>query len=298
MSYNGKFVSFTTVVEKVYRDSGLDSVDFENAIEWTAELFGLIGTPHVYIDKVTDGLDGMPSGLKVENYRCKLPDDCEKIYSIRKANIDSDGTVLSSVEMLESTNIFHPIIHTDASQNAINVWNPLVNVDTFDPATESFEYERSQVQLDNQYTINEVPMTYKIDQGYIYTSFTDGYLILAYKGFPIDSYGLPLIPDDEKFKQALKWYITANIDRKNWRINPSPQNKSILNDSEQQRDFYVAAARNKSHIPSLDKMESIKNMWLRSITKVNEHKTGFATLSAQEQRYNQRYKPSRIRRNI
>ena len=139
-------------------------------------------------------------------------------------------------------------------------------------------------------------MQYKLDSGYIYTNFESGYVQVAYRGFPIDASGYPMIPDDPKVKEALKCHIIYKLDWKTWRKNPSPQNKSIVNDSEQQRNFYVAAAITKSHIPSIDKMESLKRQWLRNGQNINEHSNGFKTSNMQERRYNYNSRNGRRRR--
>lgn len=295
MAYNGKFISYVGIIESVFRDSGLDFVDFEAATEWTAELIGIIGVPQTMVDKVTDGIDGNPSGLKVENYRCKLPDDLEKLVSIRKVDVDDSGMIYNYSEMVESPDIFHPSMVDQYENNRSSNWNPLVNIDEFNPADETFSPDRVQYELDAPSLSSGVPYSYKIDHGYIFTNFESGYVQVSYKGFPIDANGFPLVPDDPKFKEALKYHLIYKIDWRNWRINPSPQNKAILNDSERQRNFYISSARNKAHIPSYDKMEQIKNMWLRSIPKINEHSNGFKTTSAQEVRYNQSRKNRRYR---
>ncbi len=285
MAYSGKFTTYVGVVESAFRDSGLEFIDFEAATEWTAELIGLIGSPYILINKVTNGADGMPSALIVEEYKAKLPDDLEVIMGIRKVELDSNGEIASYSAMMESTDIFH---HTKSNIRtaATSAFNPVVNIVEFEPQDENFIASTNQYEILNNGNVTGRPFQYKIDSGYIYTNFEDGYVEIAYKGFPIDNNGFPMIPDDEKFRQALKYHIIYKCDWRNWRINPSPQNKSIVNDSEARRDFYVGAARNKSHIPSLDKMEALKNMWLRSITNVNAHLDGFGTMNIQEQRFN------------
>lgn len=284
MSFNGKLTSFLTVVEDAYRDSGVDFIDFENSIAWTAELIGLIGTPYVYVEKSTDGLDGTPMYLTVSNYKCKMPDDLETLRSVRRVSVSDDGKLLGTCSMIETSNIFHPGLGVESE--ATVVWNPLLNIDEFTPQTEDFVHTREQYELSSSGSLNTGIYEYNLDHGYINTNFKDGAVQIAYKGFPIDADGFPLIPDDEKFKNALKYHIIHKIDWRNWRLNPSPQNAAIKNDSGQLRDWYVGAARNKSHIPSVDKMEAIKNMWLRSNPKTNEHANGFASLNKQEQRYN------------
>lgn len=129
------------------------------------------------------------------------------------------------------------------------------------------------------------PYTYKINNGVIFTSFEKGFINMQYKAYPIDSEGFLMVPDDEKFRAALKYHIMYKLDFRRWRSNPaSPGLKALLNDSEQRRDFYVGAARNKAHIPSIDGMEAIKNQWLRSIPKINHHSDGFASMNKIERR--------------
>lgn len=284
MSYNGKLTSFISVVEDAYRDSGADFIDFENAIAWTVKLIGLIGTPYVYVEKVTDGIDGMPLYLTVENYRVKMPDDLILLNSVRRVSVNSNDEIIGYAPMVESSNLFHP--NEEANESSTVVWNPLVNIDEFTPSTEDFVHERNSYSLSTNDVSLGSTYEYKLDHGYIFTNFKDGSIQLSYRGYPIDADGFPLIPDDEKFKEALMWFIINKIDLRNYRLNPSPQNAAILNRSDAERAFYVAAARNKSHIPSVDKMEALKKMWLRSNPKINEHSNGFASLNKQERRYN------------
>ena len=103
----------------------------------------------------------------------------------------------------------------------------------------------------------------------------------------IDTLFLTLLPSCEKYKLAVTNEIIWRLDKLRWRKNPSPQNKSILNDSAQERDWAVGAAISRYHIPTIDELESIKNMWLRSIQDVNAHNTHFISNNYPELRYNQ-----------
>jgi hypothetical protein len=289
MAYNGKFTTYLGVVESAFRDSGLDLIDYEAATEWTAELIGLIGSPYLLIDKVTNGLNGMPSSLVVEDYRAELPEDMEVFISARKVILDDNDEIVSASPMVEASDLFH-FTPSQINSGVPGYFGPVVNLDEFDPSDENFIASRNQYTVEQSDRYTSLPAQYKLDSGYIYTNFDSGNVQLSYRGFPIDSNGYPMIPDEVKFREALKYYIIYKIDWKNWRINPSSQNKSIVNDSEQRYLFAVASARNKSHIPSVDKMESIKNMWLRSIPKVNEHSTGFRTTNISERRYNNSFR--------
>jgi len=203
MAYNGKFTTYVGVIESAFRDSGLEFIDFEAATEWTAELIGLIGSPYLLIDKVTNGLDGMPSALNVIDYRAQLPTDLEMLIGIRKVNLDSDNNIASYNEMIESSDIFH-YTPVQISSTTSTVFNPTIKVDQFNPQTEDFIASRNEYEITNDSSASNGAYQYKIDSGYIYTNFPTGYVEIAYKGFPIDNNGYPMIPDDEKFRQALK----------------------------------------------------------------------------------------------
>lgn len=286
MAYNGKYVSIKHIIEKVYRDTGIEEIDFEAALEWSVELMGLIGIPCVYIDRNTNGVDD--DFIYIENFKALLPPDLVTLKAARRVFISDTGEISGYKSMVESNDIYHNTQGTIDS--IVEPMPPIVNV-------VSFTFDEDEQLGVTTTTISPEPiksyqsgsLTYKIDNGYIFTNFETGYVELAYSGYPIDNEGFPLVPDDEKYKQALKYFLIYKLDWKNWRRNASiPSYKAIVNDSEQQSLFYISAARNKAHIPSVDKMESIKNMWVRSIPKLNEHSNNFRTTNIQEQRYNQR----------
>lgn len=131
----------------------------------------------------------------------------------------------------------------------------------------------------------EYQYQYKIDNGYIYTNFETGFLELSYKGFVTDDHGFPMIPDDPKWIEAVRWSIIEFLDYKKWRV--AEITDKVYQKSEQEKLFYIAAARSKADIPSLGKMESIKNMFLRSIIHVNEYSNYFKNSNIGERRYTQ-----------
>ena len=97
-----------------------------------------------------------------------------------------------------------------------------------------------------------------------------------------------MIPDDEKYIRAVMWEIIANLDHIKWRKNPNNTGlRTIYNDSARERDWAVSSAITKGRIPTVDELEAMKNSWLRSIPKVNEHGTNFKTQNKAEARYTQ-----------
>lgn len=129
----------------------------------------------------------------------------------------------------------------------------------------------------------EYVYNYKIDNGYIYTNFETGFLELSYKGFVTDDHGFPKIPDDERYIRAIEWAIIEQLDYKKWRVGEIPD--KVYKHSDQQRDWYIASARSKADIPSTAKMESLKNAFLRSITKTDAYSNYFKFSNIPEKRY-------------
>ena len=333
MAYDGNFTSIKPIIESVYRDSGIEEINFETALEDAGELIGLLGVPYTYIDKNTNSDDGIseaydtlvslqntyPDGkdglflvksnnhlytwsssldawadnglyvpqsplLVVVNYRAYLPPDLVYVISMRRVEVDSNNKITSSSEMVENPSMFFydKVLNNSSGTNWVRPTSdhPLNTVEDDELTTEN-----GVVVGQSQLPYNTMSHGYRINNGVIFTDFESGYIELAYKAYPVDSDGFLLVPDDEKLRVAIKYHLIYKIDYRNWRVNPaSPGMKALLNDSEQKRDFYVGAARNKAHIPTIDKMESIKNRWISLIPRINEHRNGFATLNNQERR--------------
>lgn len=283
MAYDNKFISLKAIIESVYRDSGIDEINFETALEDAAELIGLMGVPYTYIDKATDGVIAPVS--QVMGYRAMLPNDAAYIVGMRRIILDSNNVIIHSDPMIESSNIYQ-YSQMDEATNISNFITPTASAPIM-----GFDEEDNFVATDGQIIGSTpigrktTPYSYRINNNIIYTDFKEGYINIIYKAFPTDEEGFLMIPDDEKLRAAVKYHLIYKIDYRRWRVNPaSPGMKALLNDSEQRRDFYVGAARNKAHIPSIDKMEAIKNRMLRSIPKINEHMNGFKSLNTQERR--------------
>lgn len=135
------------------------------------------------------------------------------------------------------------------------------------------------------YQLNtEYEYTYKIDNGQIHTNFREGFVEMAYSGFVVDEDGFPMIPDDQRFIEAIKWTLIEHIDYKKWRLGEIPD--KVYNDTEQKKAWYIGSAISKAAVPSPDEMNALKKMMLRSIPKVNEHDSYFKYTGIGEQRYN------------
>lgn len=93
--YNGKFVSVERIIENAIRDTGYDGeLDYYDVIEWIGTALDLIGVNNSYVEKITNGLDGMPDPIVIENFKGVLPCDLHIIQSCR--NFDSGVAMINS----------------------------------------------------------------------------------------------------------------------------------------------------------------------------------------------------------
>lgn len=385
MALNGKFISFQSIIEAVYRKAGYQQIDWGQAVEIIGETIGLIGALPAYGDITTNGINGAPVPLEVKDYRAAVPQDMVALKALRRVILEEEPTddgsdlkISRFIPMVEATDQFYQsirdqwnesipvgtynyteytqvetvvlqgtggtaiiteagdlirtlvfntdikttvedfvaayatdylakgIIITEEDENLVFTSNqsgvyfkqPVINPSTGDLfGTVTGTRNNSPVIVYGQeYKINyEAQYEYKINNGFIHTNFEDGkgFIELVYTGYVKDVHGFPMIPDDPKFVEAVRWSLIQNLDYKKWRTGQISD--KVFQYSEQQRDWYVAAARSKASIPSLDKMEAIKNMFLRSIPKVNEHNSYFKYSNVPEQRYTYNSKATRPR---
>lgn len=283
MAYTGKYIAIERVIENAFRKTQSEEIDWESAVEWTVSLMKILGVPSIFIDKFTNGKDNNPFFIEISDYRGVIPNDVISIKGLRKVSLSDEYEVVGSYPLVETQELFFDT-PTNINSIAPVVYEPYYKTVTIDDNGDVIPIELTQ---EVTYPSQTVTYSYKLDNNIIFTDFEEGYIEMAYTGIALDERGLPMIPDDEKLINALMWDIISNIDYITWRKNPSPQNKSIVNHSEQQRDWYVGQAQSKAKIPSIDELESIKNAWLRSIQDVNAHATGFKSNNFPEIRYTQ-----------
>jgi len=133
---------------------------------------------------------------------------------------------------------------------------------------------------------------YQVKDRYIFTNFDSGSVIVTYLCLPTSSCGLPLIPDNERYKQGVKAYIQEKVDYKLWR-------KGLLLDkvyqkSEQERAWYIPSAQNSIQTPSQDEMQMLRNYMLRLVPKLDSWHYFNKYDNKEESFYNNSY----VRRNI
>ena len=144
-----------------------------------------------------------------------------------------------------------------------------------------FAYIYHSGNFDNRLYPDQTPaFTYFTKGNVIYTSTKDIPVEVAYHAFVVDEDGFPMVPDNGIFPRALELYIQKRYFT--ILFNNGKLNQNILANTQQEYAFYVGQAQADLVRPSLDQMESLKNMWTTLIPKVHKHADGFKTLNTPE----------------
>lgn len=284
MATNGKLVSIERVLQSFYRNFPLDyALTWEDAIEWIGDLLTQLNAPVALINKtelitITDGKGKLPCDLEsiIQTARAEPTISGDTQFAVIASQdqgtflVEGCGVDLVNRELITDCKVGEPscefILYP--MRWATNSFHQKFHLTDWD-------YRRQSVRLENTYTVNN---------NYIFTSFSDGYVLMAYRAVPTDERGYPMVPGDQRWINAMVHELAWKVIRR-MRLMGSFTDKDMAREIERDRDWYVAQAVNGSKIPSIDEMESWKNEWLRTIPKVNHHQNFFRNMQAPEQRY-------------
>jgi hypothetical protein len=304
---NSKMVSLASIIERVYRTTDFESIPWSDAAEDVIDCLRLIGAPQVYLDKTTNGQGENPIPIIVENFRGELPMDLAVPGPCRMIFLNGDGLITSFKTMVESQDLFYqsPTVREqyndqfsdnsstlvatslelkmDLAQEEIDKGDLTDAEAILEDVIDDVRQSQSRIATTGRHNQDFEPK-YKLNGDFMFTNFKHGFVEMSYKALPIDSYGMPMVPDNERFIKAVEWYLIARLDYKKWRHTRNQGDERVWKNSDQEALWYTMSARSASRVPSLDMMESIKRMLLRSIPKINEHKHGWKNANVQERR--------------
>ncbi len=126
---------------------------------------------------------------------------------------------------------------------------------------------------------------YTINEGYINTNFEHGTITLSFTTASMDEDGLPMIPDDASYREALYRYVLTKLyypDFLSGKIHPN-----VYQDMRQQWFNYAQQAAAKANMPDLPTMESIVGEWMQLIPQLGRSNNQFRGLGLpSDSRYN------------
>jgi hypothetical protein len=242
--YTGNTVSYKAIMDKQFRDFGFEITD-EEGLEWVAEFMA-----HTKVGVV---MDNRICYIPICDGRGELPYDLYKI--VQTAKIDCIDTIEQAecgegvmYPMRWSTDHFHKRYHRD----------------------------------DRDYTTQSQD-TYTVENGYIFTSFSNGFVAMSIEAIPTDVNGDPVVPASQEWLEAASHNLAWKKARKLRRTNSIDPN--FYMEIMQDRDWYFAQAVNQGKLPqNVDQMESLKNSIVMTIPDIQAHSSFFANLQLPEQR--------------
>lgn len=122
--------------------------------------------------------------------------------------------------------------------------------------------------------------TYRLDNGVITTSFKKGTILVSYKSLPMDKDGFPLIPNSQKTKLAIEYYILARFLEPLWVIGKITDKS--FDYITQQRDWYMGGANTDLQLAGYDHIETIMNSINRLIVNTDAHSRFFSNMGEKE----------------
>lgn len=259
-----KTISSKAVIAKVFRDlKPTTDTWVADAVEWIGEALEFIG----YIA----GLERQAKELTISNHRALLP--CELVDIIQ---VEYNGSALPFG--FDTTAYDLPNAPRTTNPQPYNT-TEVVTSAVF--KTEANEHPMGSNTFKQQKEIKAASYGggdyYVINPDYIQTSFENGTVKVHYSAYPICEDGFPKVPDNIYYKQALEWYIIRQMIMGGY-THP------IFNYAvaDQKWGHYCVAAQNDAAYPSIDKIESLKNMWVRMVPNINAHSDFFIGNNTQE----------------
>ena len=287
MALSGKFTNIGAVLERLdmLSEAGMDE---SSAALWIADVLYKMRGSIALQQVVTDGQNG-PDPIRIENYKGELPCDLVEPQQFYEAG--------SLLPLRESGSPSH-IMNFKKGPYKPDMWikqtsENRVPISTLEIQTQPAKSVGKKSKGNTLAPNNTVSrgtnhltqpkggdLTFSLNKNYIFTGFEEGYVIAAYKGWPMDDAGNLMVPADPPVLNGMVAYLQERIDYRLWRRGMIAD--KIYTDSVQNRSWDVQAAVNHSVMPSLSQMESISNMLTQLIRKDHYFETHFTSLGRQE----------------
>lgn len=260
-----KYTSIRPIVERVYADTGYQfEIPHDDLILWTVEVMDLMNYPLTYVPKVLGHLQ--EPAYDFTSYRIPLPCDFHQLQAI----------AVDGYPAYYRSNSFHHLLDgkccgLDALSGGL--------ADEFTTVAGTFSPQAGELA---QPTSDNTMITFDINDSYITFNVEKGKACIAYRAFPVDSDGFPLIPDDTKYKRAVQSYLIYKVDYRLWRQGFIEE--KVFRQSENDWLWAVGSATSHMKMPSVEQMELLKNSLTTLIPKFHSYQTFFKDLATQKNR--------------
>lgn len=251
-------------------------------------------------------LEHKTTNLIVENYQAKLPCDLYKLGQVAFSFENGCGwlpmrKVTNSFgiykkcsgcnpKMLVQDSALIPLVknifNLDDDKEALEILNSDKNIkQTLDALVNQYTVPSNNGRLiiGNPATFN-TSLQYSTKPGYITVNVPCGWVKISYYAIPTDEDSMPMIPDLPSYKEALMYYIGTKILYAKW-IKGQLSNE-IYYSIKRSWNFYRKQAYAEAMMPTVDELETIKNVWHKPYTEMRDHDTFFESTGDEQILYN------------
>ena len=245
MALTPNTIGLNTIVAQVYRDLGLtEEYDYIDLVEWSIDALRHINAFEQY--------DQVEECITINCNRAEVP-----------------------CNLIALTGIEYNGIQLDKAYN--NTFNTGKRDLRGKPSSYNLEQiDNIPLKLGRLYYLSNGE-SFKIEKGWIKTSFESGDIKIKYTALKVDDEGLPLIPDEVSYKEAITWYIKMKYfykqaikeDRYRW----------FYQDAEIKWQKYCNQAGSKAMMPDIFTLENIKRNFLSYIPKISSYSNSYNDLN-------------------
>lgn len=266
------YVPLKSALVDVYDIIDEDDMEVSEATltEWAAKAMRNITVKQSY--------DYQIAFLEVSNHKAKLP--CGLLFIDFIAYKDTlQDTDIQQIRLYtstaESNTITHKYLDFMQTEYFENQWKMLRLAETnaFMMGIHCKNPINLYMKCEHEYSVDK--------QGWLHTSFKDGFVAISYFGYPMEN-GDFLIPNDEDVKEAIKNFCFMRI----WEKRMNLKEESAVNMYQLYRRLYTISsktAEGKLLMPQgIDGYENLKQQVLRIGQLTNQYYSAFGNLNAGE----------------
>ena len=298
---NCNLVSSKQILAKVIADYNLaeDDIRISDIKSWIGEGMELIGA--------VNQLDHRVATVQIKDYQCKLPCDMHQLDSVAYST-NTEGWI--PVKKTTGTfSVFDSMCDCDKPELLIqdtaliplvkNMFNLVDDKEALDKINEDPNIRKTLQGLINNATTGAVNgvlqpgvktntcqrVQYDIKPGYLVFNLRNGNAKISYRAIHLDNDGMPMIPDNQTYKEALIYFIGTKLLYPDYIKGNVSQH--VYYNVKNSWNFYRKSAYAEAMLPYQDELNNIQNTWHTLVPEMDANETFFSHTGDREQIYNQ-----------
>lgn len=269
-----KTISSKTVIQRVMSRFALKDANLTyDAIEWIGSCIGLIGTHVGYQNRIEE--------VEVDFHKIHLPENFYQLNFVTYNGKKLKDGKISPFRQQTYTNVDNPLVVELVQALAIkhDLIESIENTDCCDNEQgedlmikQGFLNKRIAGLYD---AVKDSPQYcdehwYTDGENCYDTSIEEGCVYICYKAYPLDGEGFPLIVDEEKYLQALEWYVLRC-----WMEQGNRHKVMDYAYVSVKSDQWIAKAKNEHLKMSYEQMDQFTSNWTNMLYQLRENNPNY-----------------------